>query len=334
MSTKRKISFILSLENINEKPVINNKNVTFSKIEFQKEIINEKENNIYFILVGINFEKKKEDKLNILINKNIFILNIRKSKNEKGIDFLFNEEIIDEKNNKRLKLNQFSIEEEFLYFNKFIDRIEKNIGIFDTNYKIKENFKRFTISSTRTLLEKKEKTINFVFVVNIIITFPDEFKINKDVLMLLEKMRNIDSIGDLSKIDKAKINSILKHDIFKPILIIYYLLEEFDEFLKNKETDKNLLFKCLNDYNLLFFKSQTFLSKLSELIIFSDCMEHIKIVLKFIKKFPDFIEFIYTNRDYILKIYNINKNERIILTEYFNFGNEFKDKIDESFFLL
>ena len=58
MSTKRKISFILSLENINEKPVINNKNVTFSKIEFQKEIINEKENNIYFILVGINFEKK------------------------------------------------------------------------------------------------------------------------------------------------------------------------------------------------------------------------------------------------------------------------------------
>lgn len=60
MSTKRKISFILSLENINEKPVINNKNVTFSKIEFQKEIINEKENNIYFILVGINFEKKKK----------------------------------------------------------------------------------------------------------------------------------------------------------------------------------------------------------------------------------------------------------------------------------
>ena len=73
MSTKRKISFILSLDNINEKPVINNKNVTFSKIEFQKEIINEKENNIYFILVGINFEKKNEDKLNILINKNIFI---------------------------------------------------------------------------------------------------------------------------------------------------------------------------------------------------------------------------------------------------------------------
>ena len=60
MSTKRKISFILSLDNINEKPVINNKNVTFSKVEFQKEIINEKENNIYFILVGINFEKKKK----------------------------------------------------------------------------------------------------------------------------------------------------------------------------------------------------------------------------------------------------------------------------------
>ena len=60
MSTKRKISFILSLDNINEEPVINNKNVTFSKIEFQKEIINEKENNIYFILVGINFEKKKK----------------------------------------------------------------------------------------------------------------------------------------------------------------------------------------------------------------------------------------------------------------------------------
>ena len=62
-------------------------------------------------------------------------------------------------------------------------------------------------------------------------------------------------------------------------------------------------------------------------------MQQIKIILRYIHNISDFIEFINSNRLHILKMFNKSKDEPIIVTDFFNLDNEFKRKMDKSFFI-
>ena len=110
------IYFLLSYEKNKKINIDKIKNLSKNKIE---NITMKNNVSIELLEFYLNIEKDNYIfEFEIVINNKVFILNVDKIK--KGINFVFNQTIINKKTKKRIKLNCFDINEEFdIYYNHF-----------------------------------------------------------------------------------------------------------------------------------------------------------------------------------------------------------------------
>ena len=318
----RSLYFLFTNENYNEKKIgfpeiktkVNRYNTNYND--------NKKYSVVLFEIFGNEFKE-----IIILIDNSLFIMPIKAKTTNENI-FLFNQKLIEVKTKKEIKLNILNINEEFdIYYNY-----------------CKEKFAEFTAPPTKikddllsSALYILKTNSTFSFFLTILIKFP---KLYQNDWKFCEKLLlDIKYKGDLSIIDKKelyniKIDDSMEYtviiDIFSIFNDIDYLRQKIDEKNYNKER----LFFNLSKYKVLFYNSLDMIQSYSFLISVSDSISNIKIVLKCINNFTDFINIINENKEHIIKlIKKIDKEERkniIIINDYFDIRKIIEEGIKEN----
>ena len=315
------ICFLFSSEAKKEEINIDSKNNIYYLGEILKE---QKKLNIYYIeALGSNIYSNSKLKMEVS-NKPLFIKlneNLSREKN-----FLFNQILLDKNGEKIDKLNCFDIDEEFEIYYR-IHSMKKNI-----------NSLKSLISSVVNMFENKSEESNFSFFLTVLMN---------DDLKLMEKEYKLDSIlskiknkGDLSKISEDKISKIvsgIKDEKFRQrILFIYLILsqnikEPFKFIYANKvKYESNI--DCFDKYKNLFLKSVQLFPKFTFLIHRTHSFDEIKIILKCSNSLTDFIYTVNEKKEEILEAKRENKDNILILNEFFSLENGFNQNFDEEFY--
>ena len=229
------ICFILSSEAKEKEILIKKGNNIYFLGEIKK---NEKTFNIYYIEI---YEYERDSKtLNIKILNDSFYIKTDEKKDGRKI-FLFNKFLLDKEEKKITKLNFFDIYEEFEFYYR-IHFEQKN-----------KNSLESLISSAINIFKKDCGEANLSFLLTILIK--DSFNII-DSKKFEKILLNIKYKGDLNKIKNKEIKSYCETRKFKEIYLIYIILSEKIEELKNllliNYLSKKMIFECFEKYNSLF----------------------------------------------------------------------------------
>ena len=313
---KNIICFLFSSETKKEEIKIDYKNNIYYLGEILKD---RKKLKIYYIEVYSYSEFEME-----VSNKPLFIeLNENLSK---GKIFLFNQGLLDKNNKKLDKLNCFSIDEEFEIYYR-IHSIKNNIDSLKS-----------LINSVINMFKKRFEESNFSFFLTILMN--DDLKIMEKEYKLDSFLSKIKNRGDLSKISEDKISKIvsgIKDENFRQkILFIYLILsqnikEPFKFIYANKvKYESNI--DCLDKYKNLFLNSVQLFPKITFLIHRTHSFDEIKIILKCSNSLTDFIYTVNEKKEEILEAKRENKDNILILNEFFDLENGFNQNFDEEFY--
>ena len=307
----------------------------FSSETKKEEIKIDLENNIYYLGEILKGRKKlkiyyiEAEVLNSkfimeVSNKPLFI---KTNENlSKGKNFLFNQVLLDKNNKKLDKLNCFSIDEEFEIYYR-IHSIKNNIDSLKS-----------LINSVIIIFEKRFEESNFSFFLTMLMN--DDLKIMEKEYKLDSFLSKIKNRGDLSKISEDKISKIvsgIKDENFRQkILFIYLILsqnikEPFKFIYANKvKYESNI--DCLDKYKNLFLNSVQLFPKITFLIHRTHSFDEIKIILKCSNSLTDFIYTVNEKKEEILEAKRENKDNILILNEFFDLENGFNQNFDEEFY--
>ena len=151
---------------------------------------------------------------------------------------------------------------------------------------------------------------------------------NKNILL------NINKKGDLSKISKDELYKIFAKPEKNYLIIelIYCVFQDLErlKILISDFNNKILLFECIQQFNLLFSNSFKLFPNYIFLIDIAKSINDIKSILKCSNKLTDFIYLINEKKEYIIKF--IEKENEIVLTDFFNISKAFNESFDDHFY--
>ena len=320
---KRSVSYSIFLLSSEEN--INEKNVGISnKIYYLGEIKKDGKNiSIYYIIVPNEYNSENL-KIKICFPKakdSVFIQIDKANLYDNRRNFLFNLSLVDKENKKFRKLNCLDIYEEFEIFYR-IHSENKN----------RESLKSLRSSIINIFKDIKREESNFSFLLKVFMK--EQLHFDENIFQIL---KNIKNIGDLSKIPKDdlyKFTFSKENEKYRELYIIYAILsknkEELEKIIYIDNNIRQLIFKCLEKYNLLFSNSLQLYPGYIFLTDISNSFQDIEIILKCSNSLNDFILFINKKKECILNF--IEKNHVIFVNKFFDLKKELEKKFDEEFY--
>ena len=240
--------------------------------------------------------------------------------NENKNIFLFNQILIEENTKKEIKLNILNINEELDIYYNF-------------------NIKNLSNQLVDVLLSSALYALNtystFSFYLSILTKFPKLYQERGNFCETL--LLNIKYKGDLSRFDKKELYHIkmngdsLRDSVIIDIFSIFNDIDYIRQKIKNEKKYKDCLFFYLEKYKTLFYNSLDMFQSYSFLMSVADSMNNIKIVLKCINNFTDFINIINDNKKHIIKLIGKTDKKKVVVDELVNdeLDNDEGDNNDE-----